>query len=183
MPLAFRSPLRRRARQRVRGWKTPRTRSAEEAFASSPRFGGPKQGASHASVPPGSSCLPCVRRLQTPHHGGFVRGSARSIAPLLNRRSKRLPRGDRCWRATTGVRVQPGRGKSSGALTGAFESVVRASCSPTPELQACGWPVPQGPVTQAYGSPSAWGLSVVGRAPASTSLKKSSGGMWPSTLR
>lgn len=108
--------LRRRSGQRVRGWKTPRMRSAEEAFASSPSFGGPKQGASHASVPPGSSRLPSVRRLQSPHHGGFVRGSARSNAPLLNRWSSRLPRGGWYGRATTGVRATNRSGKILGGV-------------------------------------------------------------------
>lgn len=170
-PWRLAPPLRRRSGQRVRGWKTPRMRSAEEAFASSPSFGGPKQGASHASVPPGSSCLPCVRRLQTPHHGGFVCGSARSNALLLNRWSSRLPRGDWYWRATTGVRASTRSGK---ILGGAKQASSRAWCElralSTPELRVCGWPAPQGPVTRAHGLPCARGLSVGGRAPASTSL-------------
>jgi hypothetical protein len=64
------------------------------------------------------------------------KGNAFSVEPSASTSSKerQMQLNDKgCSRAN------PGRGKSSGTITDVFESVVRASSSPTPELEPCGW--------------------------------------------
>lgn len=66
------------------------------------------------------------------------------------------------------------------AVTDAFEGVEGASVSPLPlSWERSADRGRKVRITQAGGSPPAWGLGIVGRARESTTLQKSSGDMWP----
>jgi hypothetical protein len=110
-------------RQWAHGWKTPRTRSAEKAFASSFRFGGPTRRA-HESVPPGLSgsqvCGDCNRFTTEGSVRGSRKGQRISVEPSASTSSSAEADADE--RHEVFAR-KPGRGKSSRARTDVFESV------------------------------------------------------------